>query len=263
MADNSEKRGGLSRLWDGFWSPTAVFSLGFTLIAGILAGILFWGGFNWSLELTNTGEFCVSCHSMETNLGEYRETIHYNNGSGVRAICSDCHVPKEWSHKVKAKIMAVKDLYHEMMGTIATPAEYEARRLHMASAVWAKMKASDSRECRNCHALEFMDFTMQERRAGAEHQRAIDNDMTCIDCHQGIAHNLAPGYLEEYQKVVGALDGPAPAQPRPELLAETGAIRTYLDTGSKRGGVARCWKFSESSVATSSACPASSGWPWA
>ena len=88
-----DKRGRLRRLWDWFWSPIPALSVGFTLIAGFLVGILFWGGFHWSLELTNTEEFCVSCHSMETNLGEYRETIHYNNHSGVRAICSDCHVP--------------------------------------------------------------------------------------------------------------------------------------------------------------------------
>ena len=92
MADSNEphqSRNLISRLWTWFWSPTAVLSVGFTLIAGFLAGILFWGGFHWTLEATNTEEFCVSCHTMETNLGEYRETIHYNNHSGTRAICSD------------------------------------------------------------------------------------------------------------------------------------------------------------------------------
>ncbi|GAB1460948.1 hypothetical protein MASR2M50_27220 [Thauera sp.] len=28
---------------------------------------------------------------------EYKETIHYNNRTGVRAVCSDCHVPKDWT----------------------------------------------------------------------------------------------------------------------------------------------------------------------
>ncbi|AWI86498.1 4Fe-4S ferredoxin (plasmid) [Alloyangia pacifica] len=203
--DKPGRRNILLRIWDAFWSPTGLFSTGFLLIAGFLAGILFWGGFHWSLELTNTEEFCTSCHSMETNLGEYRQTIHYNNHSGVRAICSDCHVPHEWQYKMKAKIMAVKDVYHEVMGTINTSEKYEDRRLEMAAAVWKKMKATDSRECRNCHAFEYMDFTIQETRAAQNHQRALDEDMTCIDCHQGIAHDLAPGYLEEYQHVVETL----------------------------------------------------------
>ena len=194
-------------LWDKFWRPAAYTSVGFTLIAGFLGGILFWGGFHWSLEMTNTEEFCVSCHTMETNLGEYRDTIHYNNHSGVRAICSDCHVPNEWQHKVQAKIVAVKDVYHELRGSIDTEEKYEEQRLHMASLVWTKMKATDSRECRNCHAFDYMDFTIQETRAANEHQRAIDGQMTCIDCHQGIAHELPSGYMEEYQKIARQFDG--------------------------------------------------------
>ncbi len=202
---DAKTRGRIMGLWDWFWGPTAVLSVGFTLIAGFLGGILFWGGFHWSMEMTNTEEFCVSCHTMETNLGEYRETIHYNNHSGVRAICSDCHVPKEWNHKVKAKVMAVKDVYHELVGTIDTAEKYEKHRLQMATMTWKKMKQSDSRECRNCHNFQYMDFTIQEARAANEHQRALDNSMTCIDCHQGIAHSLPAGYQEAFQKVVEEL----------------------------------------------------------
>ena len=82
MSEPTEKRRLIRRIWDFFWTPTAVLSAGFLLIAGFLAGILFWGGFHWTLEMTNTEEFCTSCHTMETNLGEYRETVHYNNHSG-------------------------------------------------------------------------------------------------------------------------------------------------------------------------------------
>lgn len=229
MADSTEpktSRNPLRRLWDWFWRPIAVLSVGFTLITGFLAGILFWGGFHWTLEMTNTEEFCVSCHTMETNLGEYRQTIHYNNHSGVRAICSDCHVPDEWQHKIKAKIMAVKDVYHEMMGTISTPEKYEEHRITMASAVWRKMKASDSRECRNCHDFQYMDFTIQESRAASEHQKAIDEGMTCIDCHQGIAHDLPPGYQERYRQIVEELQ--ASNTTTSETTNEIAAVKSFL-----------------------------------
>ncbi|MEM9579125.1 MAG: NapC/NirT family cytochrome c [Pseudomonadota bacterium] len=231
MADQPDTRGRLRRLWDWFWSPITVLSVGFTLIVGFIAGILFWGGFHWAVEASNTEEFCVSCHSMETNLGEYRQTSHYNNHSGVRAICSDCHVPKEWNHKMKAKVMAVKDIYYELTGSINTAEKYEDRRLHMAKSVWKKMKATDSRECRNCHEFEYMDFTQQETRAGEAHQRAIDEGQTCIDCHQGIAHDLPPNYKDEYKKIVHILNGGH----EPKLLqsmanSETGAIETYLQS---------------------------------
>ncbi|WP_425046483.1 NapC/NirT family cytochrome c [Primorskyibacter sp. S87] len=236
MTENNNSaahQGFFRRIWNWFWTPSGVLSVGFTLIVGFLAGILFWGAFNWSMEMTNTEEFCTGCHTMETNLGEYRETIHYNNRSGVRAICSDCHVPKEWNHKVKAKVMAVKDVYHELMGTIDTAEKYESHRLQMAAQTWTKMKQSDSRECRNCHKFDYMDFTVQEGRAASEHQRALDNNMTCIDCHQGIAHRLPEGYQEEYKRVVDELGLSPKSEPQKDAMIDLDGIRGYLNQNSK------------------------------
>jgi cytochrome c-type protein NapC len=163
-------------------------SLFLILVLVFGAGIVFSGTFNTVLSSTNEMEFCTSCHSMKVNLEEYRETIHFQNPSGVRATCSDCHVPKAFFPKMAAKIMAVKDIYHEILGTIDTPEKYENRRWDMASRVWAKMKANDSRECRSCHDFNQMDLSEQDRSARKRHSRAVDEGKTCIDCHKGIAH---------------------------------------------------------------------------
>ena len=104
-----------------------------------VAGIAFSGIFNVGLAYTNEMEFCTSCHSMKTNYDEYKETMHFKNTSGVQATCSDCHVPKEFGPKMYAKVMAAKDVYHEIMGTIDTPEKFEAHRWKMANRVWAKM----------------------------------------------------------------------------------------------------------------------------
>jgi len=121
------------------------------LVLVFVAGIVFAGLFNTGLSATNEMEFCTSCHSMKIPFEEYKETIHYRNTSGVRATCADCHVPKEFGPKIVAKILAYKDVLHEFLGTIDTPEKYEQHRWDMASRVWAKMKANDSRECRSCH----------------------------------------------------------------------------------------------------------------
>jgi cytochrome c-type protein NapC len=152
--------------------------------------ILFVGVFSVTLEATNTTEFCTSCHTMDINLEELKKTTHYSNASGVTVGCADCHVPRSLGPKLWAKLMAAKDVYHEIMGTIDTPEKYEARRWHMANLVWDKMKASDSRECRDCHAFEHMDFERQDRASSKRHKWAIDKGRTCIECHQGIAHKL-------------------------------------------------------------------------
>ncbi len=158
------------------------------LVLVFSAGILFTGLFNMGLSATNEMEFCTSCHSMKVNLEEYKETVHYQNISGVRATCADCHVPKEFGPKMVAKVLAYKDVVHEILGTIDTPEKYEAHRWDMASRVWAKMKASDSRECRSCHAFDQMDLSQQDRMARKRHSKAVDEGQTCIDCHKGIAH---------------------------------------------------------------------------
>ncbi len=167
------------------WSRKKTFTvLGLVFIAGLV----FAGLFNMALHETNTMEFCTSCHSMQTNLREYKETVHYKNASGVRAVCSDCHVPKAFFPKMVAKIMAYKDVLHEILGTLDTPEKYEAHRWEMANEVWAKMKATNSRECRSCHDFSQMDLSEQDRSARKRHARAVDEGKTCIDCHKGIAH---------------------------------------------------------------------------
>jgi nitrate/TMAO reductase-like tetraheme cytochrome c subunit len=166
----------------------ASLSLKSVIIGGIL-GILFWGGFNTTLEATNSMEFCISCHEMkDTVYQEYRDTIHFKNPSGVQATCADCHVPKEWIHKFVRKIRAVNELYHKAMGTIDTPDKFKQHRWTMANRVWDSMRETDSRECRNCHAFDTMDLSGQDRYARKRHERAQEKGETCIDCHTGIAH---------------------------------------------------------------------------
>jgi cytochrome c-type protein NapC len=198
----------LRRLWRFVSSPSATVSLGALVVLGGLLGIVFWGGFNWSMELTNTETFCVSCHEMERNVfREYRRTIHYSNRTGVRATCPDCHVPKDWVHKIARKIKATNELYHHFMGTIDTREKFEAKRVKLAVNVWRAMKTTDSRECRNCHEFGSMDLTLQEARAARRHQEAAAGGQTCIDCHKGIAHTLPPDAFDAAEALDRELAG--------------------------------------------------------
>lgn len=189
------------RGWRYISRPHATAALGAIVAVGFFLGIAFWGSFNWAMELTNNETFCISCHEMEQNVyREYKQTAHYSNHSGVRATCPDCHVPKEWIHKVIRKIQATNELYHKALGSIDTREKFEAKRLQLAQNVWRAMAKTDSRECRNCHNFDFMDFTLQEGRAAQNHQKAIDEGKTCIDCHKGIAHDLPEGTFPD-QKI--------------------------------------------------------------
>jgi cytochrome c-type protein NapC len=192
----------LRAVWRWFWSPSAKYSLGLLVIVAFAAGILFWGGFNTAMEMTNTETFCISCHEMQSNVyREYQQTIHYTNRTGVRAVCTDCHVPKDWYHKTIRKIQASNELLHHFLGTIDTREKFVDKRIDLAKNVWRTMKSTDSRECRNCHNLASMDFSTQEKRSAEKHQLSLKDGSTCIDCHHGIAHKLPAGSEAAFDEI--------------------------------------------------------------
>ena len=183
--------------WIFLRKPSAKYSVLTIALLSFYSGILFWGGFNTGMEATNDLEFCISCHEMRDNVyKEYKKTIHYSNPSGVRASCSDCHVPRDWSHKLLRKIQASQELWGKITGIVDTPEKFEARRMHLATLEWERMKASDSRECRNCHSFEAIRGTRANQLAFDIHMKARDKGKTCIDCHKGIAHLLPRDYVD-------------------------------------------------------------------
>ncbi|MBN9468748.1 MAG: cytochrome c3 family protein [Bosea sp.] len=208
-------------LW--FWRiisrPSAYLSLGFLTVGGFICGVLFWGGFNTALEVTNTEKFCISCHEMRDNVyQELTQTVHFSNRSGVRASCPDCHVPHNWTDKIARKMQASKEVWGKIFGTISTREKFLNMRLELAKHEWSRLKANDSLECRNCHSSVAMDFTKQTRRAADIHSRFLTTgEKTCIDCHKGIAHllpdmtGIEPGWKDKPElqgKTTSSYHGP-------------------------------------------------------
>ena len=212
MSDQQGRKGLVGTIWA---LATGAMGIAFVL------GIIFWGGFHTVLEWTNREAFCISCHEMNDNVyQEYRSTVHYQNRTGVRATCPDCHVPREWAPKLLRKIQASNEVLHKLLGSIDTPEKFNAKRAELAGHEWARMKANDSQECRNCHHFEFMDYAEQNRRGAAKHQVALNAGQTCIDCHKGIAHKLP-----EVEQNIGA-----PKEHPAELPKATEATTSSVPT---------------------------------
>ncbi len=190
-----QQPGFIRRTWQALRRPSVKYSMLSLLAVGFVAGVLFWGGYNTAMEATNRLEFCIGCHEMRDNVyREYQSTIHYSNRTGVRAICSDCHVPKDWSHKFVRKIKASAEVWGKITGIVDSKEKFEARRMTLATNEWNQMKDTDSRECRNCHSFTAMDARKQRPKAQENHAQAQKLGKTCIDCHKGIAHLLPREY---------------------------------------------------------------------
>ena len=169
--------------------PSARIPIIVLLVAGIVIGAVGIIGFNASLHATNTEAFCTSCHEMYAQPYQaLQQTAHYNNRSGVRPICSDCHVQHEFIPKMIRKMEAAREVWGHLTGRVDTPEKYMAHLDEMKAREIARLKASDSATCRNCHDVARMDMNQQSEKARFYHAAMTEKNKTCIDCHQGIAH---------------------------------------------------------------------------
>ena len=130
-------------------SPSKM-AIGGVILLTIIGTIVGTNLFNAGMATTNTEQFCSDCHTNDV-VPEYQASIHFSNRSGVKAICSDCHVPHEFVPKMIRKMQASTEVYAHFTGKVDTQQKTVAQQMH---------------------AL------------------AQEQNKTCIDCHKGIAHNL-------------------------------------------------------------------------
>ncbi len=190
MADNRISNGETdSSRRKPFW-VTFLAGLGVGGIGFLIFQLFIMDGF------TNSLEMCISCHEMDGVYEEYQQSSHYKNNSGVRVICSDCHVPHGkdglfgYLEKLEDKVfVGGRHLYHHLIGTYPDRASFEKARWRLAQGVLAKMRLRDSKECRYCHSYEAMQLADQDRSAANKHERMMQTGAkTCIDCHSGLVH---------------------------------------------------------------------------
>jgi cytochrome c-type protein NapC len=204
-----------------------VLGLGFV---GVFVAMLLVVGGAYGLAVTSTEQFCIGCHEMRANpYAEFKGTVHDTNRSGVRAICTNCHVPHEPVPLILRKMRATFEVIGHWRGVIDTKEKFEAHRSMLATRVWTRMLETDSHECRNCHIAEKMDMSKQSEKAQARHAKARAEGWTCIECHFAIAHSEPEGdgpvELREKLKIARVPQAAAPAPPAATPAAETKASK--------------------------------------
>lgn len=207
--------------------------VGVALGGGLAAGLIAWGGFNVTTEVLTSNAFCTSCHEMARQKTSYEASVHFRNVFGVRAQCSDCHVPKPFFRRVVHMTLAVRDVIGHFTGIIDTPKKFEAHRRVMAERVWNDMRASDSIGCRSCHAFEAMAFDQQPVEASTKMHQAMKEGKTCIDCHRGIVHPLPEGASPTEDRVPGIPGGTTPGAPG-AAPSGSGLISSLPPTGESK-----------------------------
>jgi nitrate/TMAO reductase-like tetraheme cytochrome c subunit len=186
----SDPGGIVKRTWRRLRSPSARYSVLTLLIIGGVAGFMATSGTQVMVAVTGTDKFCgTTCHSMQWVAKEHQVSVHGANASGVKAGCHDCHIPHNYPYLLYYKAKAgLKDVIGEMRGVIDTEEKFKANRKHMAEQVWAEYSGNDSRACRHCHQFSKEVLAKQNESAQPMHEQVLEGKATCIDCHQGVAH---------------------------------------------------------------------------
>jgi cytochrome c-type protein NapC len=190
MAD-AQQPGIIRRFFRWLFSPSARWSVFALLLVGGIVGAVAVIGTQVAVAVTGTDEFCgTTCHSHKNFVyPEHKLSGHYNNRTGVRAMCVDCHVPHNYPAKLIYKAKAgIHDAIAEMRGVISTQEKFEKERWRMANIVWDEMRENNSANCRTCHDPAAMDASKQSEAATKQHKKFAAGKATCIDCHTGTAH---------------------------------------------------------------------------
>ncbi len=171
---SNQKQDTRSRFWR---KPGRKWLLGIPL-GGFIAfglGAVALGSMNFVLHETSKTEFCYTCHSHQEFIRpEYEASSHFINQAGVRAGCSNCHLPHDnWFELVWTKAVVSLDIIPEVMGKLDTAEKYESHRAEMAESVWRQFKSNPgSPRSRGLTSTssDHLASAQRELRPGPDHQ---------------------------------------------------------------------------------------------
>lgn len=135
----------------------------FTVI-GAFIGIALFAGTATTLEATDSGEFCSTCHIMERAYESFASTNH----SVLK--CNDCHLPHD-NTVTKLTFKAKAGMSHMYMNTLGAN--------KVPDVIHAKEKSTEValQNCIRCHEPSLENVSAHEGASG-----------TCIDCHRQVPH---------------------------------------------------------------------------
>src|SRR5690554_4607445 len=153
------------------------------LFIGFVVGLLVTIYTNKLLEYTSTNESCNMCHVHPHVFDSWRLSTHYDNPSGFRARCVDCHLPPKGQGYLPEKIKAAaRDVYGLVFKDSADynwelKSTFEFAQHHV-------YKAS----CLHCHHNLFPLTLSKEGQDAHLYYSQNEDQLRCINCHLHVGH---------------------------------------------------------------------------
>ncbi len=153
------------------------------LFIGFVVGLLFTIYSNKLMEYTSTNESCEMCHVHPHVFDSWKLSTHYDNPSGVRIGCVDCHLPPKGEGYMKEKIIAAaRDVYGLVFKDSAdynwelkSTLEYAEHHVFKES-------------CVGCHENLFPLSLTKEGQDAHLYYSQNEEELRCINCHLNVGH---------------------------------------------------------------------------
>lgn len=155
-------------------------------LSGVAAGLALAILFGHFVHKTSTNDYCMSCHFHPDAATSWKQSPHYDNGSGVMTDCAACHLPPQGTMKyyaAKARI-GMKDVWSSITKN-PEDIDWDARR-DLDHAV----KIVYNESCKACHVNLFprgiSDEGITAHLYYEENEKKLD--LQCISCHLDAGH---------------------------------------------------------------------------
>jgi len=121
------------------------------------------------------GTACVDCHAVHA---EHDQVVSLETQSGV---CYVCHDDKRRAEQADVTLHMIEN------------DQVSCSSCHNPHA------GLDAMHCVSCHQQNAETFARQSLKARGFHQTTIKNNLSCLRCHRGVAHDV-PGWVADIRK---------------------------------------------------------------
>lgn len=183
---NAKKRGGRKRIF-------------IVAFLGIIIGVLATVSVNYVWVNTSIDSSCMSCHAHPHAEKSWKLSSHYNNRSGVKTSCVDCHLPPKGSlnyayHKTR---LGVHDVWSYLTNDM-DEVDWESKK-ELDHARKIVFNAS----CLECHVQLYpagiSDDGITAHLYYEENHEKLD--LQCISCHLDVGH-YNPDYTHAKLQII-------------------------------------------------------------
>ena len=179
-------------------------SKSFFLLTGLVIGLCIAVSLYQTSVYFSTNESCMICHVHPHVEKSWKLSSHYNNKSGTKVDCVDCHLPprnKTWEHYTAKLSLGTRDLWAYLT---KDSADFDWDKL---SEIEHAVKYIPNQSCKNCHHNLFPQGIKDDGITA--HLYYEDNekklDLQCISCHLDVGH-YNPNYTHSKLAVSSLVD---------------------------------------------------------